>query len=200
MTADEPVAGVPRLCARRADCTRPRGYDDECGPHPHVARRETAVVSTSGFGPSTVEQILEQRDALQRQVDAMPATVLANQANNVGAAIRSGVLDGTNPVAVAAAIRATTPEEFAAACALDAVEPADQPHPTPEAWVVYEHEQGRPYTCIPATREIAEREAELAGQGHTAEPADRAEAMRNAWCHGRMAGHREEKRQRKAKS
>ena len=41
---------------------------------------------------------------------------LWNQANNVGTAIAHGQLDGTDPVAVAKAIRATTPAEFAAAC------------------------------------------------------------------------------------
>lgn len=43
-------------------------------------------------------------------------TALWNAANRVGHAIDSGHLDGTDGAAVAAAIRATTPAEFDAAC------------------------------------------------------------------------------------
>lgn len=60
-------------------------------------------------------------------------TALWNQANLVGQAIGLGRLDGTNAVAVAAAIRATTPEEFAVACATP---PAPKPEPAPAVQVV----------------------------------------------------------------
>ena len=57
----------------------------------------------------------EHVDAVaERQAGA--ANALWNQANLVGQAIDQGRLDGTSGAAVAAAIRATTPEEFARAC------------------------------------------------------------------------------------
>lgn len=55
-------------------------------------------------------------------------------------------------------------------------------------WAVYEQANGQVWTCTPPTRERAEHETALAGAGHEAVPRDRAQEMRNAWCHGRMAG------------
>ena len=143
MTADEPVAGVPRLCARRADCTRPRGHDDECGPdradteladlRAEVRRHRLAVHdvlmacmeldwATDGSERSMVNHVREvvrrwradkaERDALQRQVDGVRALPF-----------QQWRYDGGGVSAEADEVEA----------ALDAVEPADQPHPTPEA-------------------------------------------------------------------
>lgn len=61
-------------------------------------------------------------------IEQAASNALWNAANRVGHAIDTGHLDGTDGAAVAAAIRATTPEEFDAACA-----PPQEPHPTPEA-------------------------------------------------------------------
>lgn len=58
---------------------------------------------------TTSERLMQERRAGAQ-------TALWNQANLVGQAIDQGQLDGTNGAAVAAAIRATTPEEFAKAC------------------------------------------------------------------------------------
>ena len=68
----------------------------------------------------------EHIDAVaERQAGA--ANALWNQANLVGQAIDQGRLDGTSGAAVAAAIRATTPREFARACS-----EATAPDPTAE--------------------------------------------------------------------
>lgn len=61
--------------------------------------------------------------ALAKAREAAAATALANQANLVGFTIDQGRLDGANGAAVAAAIRATTPEAFAEACATPKPEP-----------------------------------------------------------------------------
>lgn len=105
MTADEPVAGVPRLCARRADCTRPRGHDDECGPdradtelsdlRAEVERlREDGlsltsrkimarvVESVSHDLTARLRRVESERDALQRRVDAGLALAVAWQAGS----------------------------------------------------------------------------------------------------------------------
>lgn len=55
-------------------------------------------------------------EVMQIEREAGAANALWNQANLVGQAIDQGRLDGTNGSAVAAAIRARTPEEFAKAC------------------------------------------------------------------------------------
>ena len=52
----------------------------------------------------------------RRHREAGAECALWNQANLVGQAIDRGRLDGTDGAAVAAAIRARTPEEFAKAC------------------------------------------------------------------------------------
>ena len=128
MTADEPVAGVPRLCARRADCARPRGHDDECGPDradTELAdlRAEVEYLQESG------RRMMAERDALQRQVDA---------ARDLGQEWRrlSGLGEPLSMHALAAASPAMRTLSEAASdllSVLEAVEPADQPHPTPEA-------------------------------------------------------------------
>ena len=61
----------------------------------------------------------EHTDAValeRRHREAGAECALWNQANLVGQAIDRGRLDGTDGAAVAAAIRARTPEEFAKAC------------------------------------------------------------------------------------
>ena len=71
----------------------------------------------------------------RRHREAGAECALWNQANLVGQAIDRGRLDGTDGAAVAAAIRARTPEEFAKACGevsptaehIDAVARAMQP-------------------------------------------------------------------------
>lgn len=55
-------------------------------------------------------------------------------------------------------------------------------------WSVYEHAAGKVWKVDPPTHENACREAAMAGMGHEALPSTQAEAMRNAWAAGRMAG------------
>jgi hypothetical protein len=188
MTADEPVAGVPRLCARRADCTRPRGHDDDCGPD----RADTELADlraeverlvldlriahdeweASGDEKSRMahafnvieyrdeareqrgraEKAEAERDALQRQVDAVRDAIdeaLMEQAGLPGpvvfvAALRAA-LDAVEPAdqrvwlcsqcgeMPSAMVKIGTSDGWCVTCLDLAVEPADQPHPTPEA-------------------------------------------------------------------
>ena len=74
-----------------------------------VVGYEEAARAIRKLGDDTAVALMEARTAGGE-------TSLWNQANLVGYSIMQGRLDGTNAVAVAAAIRATTPEEFQLAC------------------------------------------------------------------------------------
>ena len=85
------------------------GYRAAWGPTNVATRPEVDGIADEAF-----DRGMAAHDAEVRKHAGENA--LWNQANNVGTAIAHGQLDGTDPVAVAKAIRATTPAEFAAAC------------------------------------------------------------------------------------